>query len=233
MPQDTLKLKTVHVKMLFVGQTWPSPKRGHPPFLVEKEPCLALFAHDALVRIIPISALDVSNDAPALWEGTHNGKAWSVDYGELASIRFWATRRLACPPKPPAKPVPRARRTIPNKVCNVVHRKSPRAIKDAIDVDYWHKLPPEDQNWLNRALGELYANRWDDRVAEPFFAKGSEERRKLQFEYNRRHRDFLNHNYKHEDRQDAHSPLLDQLADVSRESETDIINRLDKEPTKW
>jgi hypothetical protein len=189
--ETLLESGDVVVRFLSPGESWRSGRRGEPPIQVEREPCVQVLLKGETVRIVNISGLAITPDTGFC--GTHKRKFWQLTLPEVFSVKRKA-RELAqgvAPNPPPPVKAPRARRAVPARGLRLFNKpRLPRAAFANVDVDYWKKLSPEVKAFLDQALGELYANGWAPGL-EPFYV--GEERRQIQFEYNRRYRDIWNH----------------------------------------
>lgn len=194
----TLALKTATVSLLRQGDAYPCPRKGHPPFVHERsEPILSLEVEGQVVRLI------APKDLRPL-RGVIAGRSWEVTEAEVVKVTVWAAKQPAKTPATltPATKPPRPRSTPTATVRQPKgqyhrararsHPVSARALLR--DCDYLDKLSPQERAWYDQFQRETTLNRWYDKDGvDPFYARGSEARRLVQFEYNRRQDDMMNH----------------------------------------
>jgi hypothetical protein len=192
-----LTLGPLTVRLLRQGDTYPCPKKGHPPFTHERvDPAIALHMGTTLLRVIPLKVLAGFTTKNLC--GSDRGRYWALDAAQVDRLKAWAVRTAEkYPAVPKAAPKP-AKNAAPATVTPPPGYTARRARTHPVanrgllnDCDYLDKLSPEERAWKDQFDRETILNRWYDREGvEPFYT--GEERRKLQFEYNRRYDDLMN-----------------------------------------
>lgn len=196
--KNYIKFGTVTAHLVRQGETFPCPSKGHPPFLHEREsPVVVLVRGDEVLRVVPFASLQTVDRA--VFRGNMGRKPWELSPADVERLRTWASKLSHTKRKyqrfvtaPQAAP----REVTPPKTWYFRRRAKvhPMAARELLESDYADDLPAKEKAWLDQFDRETALNRWaDGEGMEPFFARGSEDRRKLQFEYNRRVDDIYAH----------------------------------------
>lgn len=195
-----LQIGAITVRLLTRGDEYPCPTKGHPPFTHERaDPAVALYRGTDLLRVVPVAALAKAH--PGVFRGQLGG-LWSLTPQDVRKIADWAAK-----PGPPGTPRPAVTKVASSVWANVrvpqgreggplrpkAHTHPKQAKELLADCDYRHQLSPQERAGLDQFQRETVLNRWYDGETEPFYARGSEARRKLQFAYNRRVDDIVGH----------------------------------------
>lgn len=150
-----------------------------------------------LLRIYPLGALKTATKKNLC--GSDRGRYWALDEAQIAELKMWAAEMhvkfpsRVVTPKAPKVRKPQTVTPPPGYVARKA-RVHPVAVRETLgDCDYLDKLSPEERAWKDQFDRETILNRWYDREGvKPFFARGSEERRVAQFNFNRKYDDLYN-----------------------------------------
>ncbi len=206
-PPALLVLGPITIRVLHRGDDFPCPSKGHPPFTHERDdPALVISRDEIILRIVPLSA--VGNAPASVFRGRAGRKPWALSPAEILRVVRWASKNRSRKTHNviPREAMPRPDIKVPEGQTGGRLRPRARTIplasrEQAGDCDYRHKLTPYERAFYDQFTRETVLNRWYDKDGvEALYPRGSEARRKLQFEYNRRQDDMLTHRdwFRHE-----------------------------------